>query len=184
MVVVTRAKTYKKNTNAHKMNLFGDVDLGAKRLPPIYGYYSQPLVPLDRALVSIDPPIDQLSLYIKVAKKNCHFPSEYGLTREESAAVYLYTMEWGDDSFYRVLNQALRSENRPALKQWFAYLKLFDTAVSKLPTVRKCFWRGVNGDISKNFKKNQELTWWGVSSCSTSVDVIKHFVDTNATLIF
>ena len=37
-------------------------------------------------------------------------------------------MEWGDTTLYRVLNKALRSENRQALKIWFPYLKLFDTA--------------------------------------------------------
>src|ERR1700722_17056089 len=164
------------------MNRFTDVGGDDTKLPPVYGYWSQPLVPLERALEPIADRIDQLTRYIKVAKQHCHFPSEHGLTHDESAAVYLYTMEWGDDSLYRVLNRALRSEDRPALKPWFAYLKLFDTALSKLPIVKKNIWRGVSSDISKQFKKKQEVIWWSVSSCSTSVDVIKNFLDMNSTL--
>jgi hypothetical protein len=85
-------------------------------------------------------------------------------------------MEWGDTTLYRVLNQALRSENRQALKIWFSYLKLFDTALDKLPTVKEILWRGVPLDIGKNFTKNQMITWWSVNSCSSSVNVIKDFL--------
>ncbi|CAF5107271.1 unnamed protein product, partial [Rotaria magnacalcarata] len=52
-------------------------------------------------------------------------------------------MEWGDTTLYRVLNKALRSENRQALRIWFPYMKLFDTALDKLPTVKEAVWRGV-----------------------------------------
>ncbi|CAM4833549.1 unnamed protein product [Rotaria magnacalcarata] len=146
------------------MNRFTDFDLGTKTLSPIYGYYSCKLVFLEQSLIAILPYIDQLSRYIKVAKQHCHFPSEHGLTRDESAAVYLYTMEWGKDSFYRVLNQALKSEDRTKLKPWFPFLKLFEVAVEKLPSVKKAIWRVT------------------VNSCSSSVDVIKGFVDINSTL--
>ncbi len=40
-------------------------------------------------------------------------------------------------------------------------------------------WRGVPLDIGKNFTENQVFTWWSVSSCSSSVDVIKGFLGTN-----
>jgi len=43
---------------------------------------------------------------------------------------------------------ALRSEIRRALHSCFGFLKLFDTALSKLPTVKKAVWRGIPGDIS------------------------------------
>ena len=88
-------------------------------------------------------------------------------------------MEWGDTALYRILNNALRSENRQALKIWFPYLKLFDTALDKLPTVNGVVWRGVSLDIGKNFTKNQVFRWWSVNSCSASVDVIKNFLGTN-----
>jgi hypothetical protein len=161
------------------MNRFGDIDLSFKRLPAVYGYHSEKLVPLEIALEPIESDIPELSRYIKVAKRHCHFPSEHGLTKDQSAAVYIYTMEWDETSLYRVLNNALRSENRQDLKIWFAYLKLFDTALDLLPTVKGALWRGVSIDISKNFTKNQLVTWWSVNSCSASVDVIKNFLGNN-----
>ncbi|CAF1109334.1 unnamed protein product [Adineta steineri] len=159
------------------MHRFGDIDVSFKRLPPIYGYRSEKLVSVEKALEPIESQINELQYYIKIAKKHCHFPSERGLTRDQSAAVYIYTMEWGETTLYRVLNIALRSENRQALKIWFAYLKLFDSALDKLPTVKEILWRGVPLDIGKNFTKNELMTWWSINSSSSSVDVIKDFLE-------
>ncbi|CAF3681997.1 unnamed protein product [Rotaria sp. Silwood1] len=161
------------------MNRFGDIDASFQKLPPVYGYRSEKLVPIEKALEPIESQIDELPYYIKIAQRHCHFPSEHGLTRDQSAAIYIYTMEWGDTTLYRVLNKALRSENRQALKIWFPYLKLFDTALDKLPTVKEAVWRGVSLDIGKNFTKNQIVTWWSVNSCSSSVNVIKDFLGNN-----
>ncbi|CAF0788000.1 unnamed protein product [Adineta steineri] len=158
------------------MNRFSDIDLTLKRLPAVYGYRSQKLVSLEKALESIESQIDELKFYIKTAKKHCHFPSDDGLTRDESAAVYIYTMEWGEASLYHLLNRALRDANRQNIIIWFPYLKLFDTALDKLPTVKESVWRGVPLDIGKNFSKNQLLTWWTVNSCSSSVKIIKDFL--------
>jgi hypothetical protein len=167
---------------SQKLSRFAEIDFENKHLTPIYGYWNHPLVPLEQALQPILPMINQLDRYIKVAKENCTHPSEHSLTREESAALYLYTMEWGKDSFYRVLNRALRSEDRTSLKPWFAFLKLFDTTLGKLPSLKKVIWRGVRNDVSKDLKENQVLTWWSINSCSSSVSVIKNFLDQNSTL--
>ncbi|CAF5227903.1 unnamed protein product, partial [Rotaria magnacalcarata] len=88
------------------MNRFGDIDASNKRLSPVYGYRSEKLVSIEKALEPILPHIDELPHYIKIAKKHCHFPSEHGLTQDQSAAVYIYTMEWGDTTLYHVLNKA------------------------------------------------------------------------------
>ncbi|CAF3058195.1 unnamed protein product [Rotaria sp. Silwood2] len=159
------------------MNRFGDIDSSFKKLPPIYGYRNEKLVSIEKALEPIEPQIDELPYYIKIAKRNCHYPSEHKLTPDQAAAIYIYTMEWGDTTLYRVLNRALRSENRQEVKVWFPYLKLFDTALDKLPTVKEAVWRGVALDIGKNFTKNQTVTWWSVNSCSSSVSVIKGFLN-------
>ena len=88
-------------------------------------------------------------------------------------------LEGGENSFYKILNEALRSENRPALRPWFSYLKLLDVALKKLPIVRGNVWRGVPGDISEKFTKGRVLTWWGISSCSQEMDVVQGFLDPN-----
>ncbi|CAF3923154.1 unnamed protein product, partial [Rotaria sp. Silwood1] len=93
-------------------------------------------------------------------------------------------MEWGNNSLYKIMNQDLRSEDDSATIPWFNYLKLFETALKKLPTVKKCLWRGVDGTVNKNFVKGTEIIWRSVSSCSTSLNVIKDFLgkESNATL--
>ncbi|CAF1232127.1 unnamed protein product [Adineta steineri] len=164
------------------MHRFTDIESTSKRLPPVYDYLTYQLVPLSEALEPISSTVDQLDHFSEVAKTECHFPSEYGLTPDESAAVYLYTMEWGENSFNRVLNRALRAEDRSSLQPWFAYLKLFYVAVQKLPTIETNLWRGVPKDITTNFKKGDEFTWWTISSCSTSVNIIKDFLGPDSTL--
>lgn len=158
------------------MNRFGDIDPSFKRLAPVYGYRSQKLVSIDEALQLVQSQIDELSYYIKIAKKNCHYPSEHKLTRDESASIFIYTMEWGEQTLYRVLNAALRNENRQALKIWFPYLKLFMSALEKLPTVKETVWRGVPRAMGKDFARDQEFTWWSMNSCSTSPNVINGFL--------
>ncbi|CAF1211454.1 unnamed protein product [Adineta steineri] len=164
------------------MHRFTDIESTSKQLPPIYSYLTHELVSLSKALEPISSTIDQLDRFIRIAKNECHFPSEHGLTRDESAAIYLYTMELGENSFSRMINRALLAEDRSSLKPWFAYLKLFDAAVQKLPNVRKNPWRGVPIDITSNFKKGDEFTWWAINSCSTSDNIIKDLLGSNSTL--
>jgi len=121
------------------MNRFGDIDYSFKRLPPVYGFHSEQLVSIDEALQLIESQIKELSRYIKIAKKHCTYPNEHGLSQDQSASIYIYTMEWGETTLYRVLNLALRSENRQTLKIWFPYLKLFNSALDLLPTVKDQF---------------------------------------------
>ncbi|CAF1391410.1 unnamed protein product [Adineta steineri] len=159
-------------------NRYSDIS-PIKRLSPVYGFQSQKAGLLEAALKPIEPQIDQLQYYIKTAKKYCHYPSEHNLTHDESASIYIYTMEWGATSLYRLLNQTLRNENRELIKIWFPYLKLFDSALDKLPTVREVVWRGVSNDIGKYFTKDQLITWWTVNSCSSSVNIIENFLRYN-----
>ncbi|CAF4216308.1 unnamed protein product, partial [Adineta steineri] len=58
----------------------------------------------------------------------------------------------------------------------------FDVALQKLPTVRKNLWCGVPRDITTNFKKGDEFTWWTINSCSTSDNIVKDLLGPNSTL--
>jgi hypothetical protein len=167
------------------MSRFLGTEISNEELESIGAYWQNSLVSLEEALEPVMARFDQLDRSIKEAKKRCRYPSKHGLTRDESAAVFLYSMEGGDNSLYRLLNETLRSKNRRAAKLWFGYLKLFDTALNKLPTVRKSIWRGMNGDFSHMYKKDDILTWWSVSSCSVSMTVAQQFLesDKNGTLL-
>jgi hypothetical protein len=162
---------------------FTNVDEKPTRLPPVYGFLTHPLLPLRQALDPLLSQIDGLGAFIKVAKDECHYPSEHGLTREESASIYLYTMDWGEKSLYRQLNAVLRIKDRTVLVPWHGYLKLFDTALKKLPNLHMNLWRGINLNITKNFTENDTYTWWSFSSCSSAVKVVKQFLGPVSTVL-
>lgn len=110
-------------------------DLSTRMLQPIAGYEREPLLPLREACQPLEGILNnELKNNITIALMNCGNPKD-GLTRDESAAIYLYTMEWSNkqDSLYFILNSRLREERRSLLKPWHRYLKLLLTAFFKLP---------------------------------------------------
>ena len=114
-------------------------------LAPISGYQDEPLVPLEEAIKPIAHFFDGIEGNAWVAKHNCPSPAD-GLSQDMSAAIHLYTMQFGSEpSLYRELNKSLRTENRQALKPWFPFLKLFLTALHTLPSKSMNVWRGVCG---------------------------------------
>ncbi|CAF2106931.1 unnamed protein product [Rotaria magnacalcarata] len=91
-------------------------------------------------------------------------------------------MEWADESLCRLLNKALRKEDRSTLKPWFSYPKLLHTALKKLPRASENLWRGVDSDVSENYRANEKLAWWCFSSCASNVKVAKEFLGSTLTL--
>ena len=51
---------------------------------------------------------------------------KHSLTREEAAAVTLYTAQC---EIYRDCNAALRTQDRAKIEPWFQFLKLFQTGI-------------------------------------------------------
>jgi hypothetical protein len=146
-----------------------------RQLAPIKGHEKMPLVSLEKAIEPISHLFDDINQYVWTAKNNCQNPEE-GLTQDESASIYLYTMEFKPGpSLYQILNKMLRSEKRGDLKQWFLYLKLFLTAMHKLPSHQCKVWRGLcNINLTLQYKNGEEFVWWGISTCTLSVDVLKN----------
>ena len=146
------------------------IDLG-----PIEEYEKKPLVSLEEAVVRIEKSLFNLDPRVKTALRNSREPAD-GLPPNESAAIHLYTMEWPDPhpSLYTVFNQHLRSQERKSLTPWFLYLKLFLTALYKLPSFKGVIWRGVPQNLSDQYK--DDCIWWGVSSCSKSRHVTTNFI--------
>jgi hypothetical protein len=158
---------------------FTDIDLGNKHLPACYGYLKWKLLPLEQAVTDLRDFLPEIMRFVEYAKTHCRFTNGDNLTMDEAAAVYLYTMEMSEDEcVYRMLNHALRVEDRSRVRPWFGYLKLLHSAMSKLPNFKGSVWRGVNKDVRQSFKKDQKITWWSISSCSTSVNVISSFLGT------
>jgi hypothetical protein len=106
-----------------------------KMLQPISGYENEPILPLEDACKPLENIMDkELAQNIMIAKMNSTEPED-GLTPDESASIHLYTIEWkiSENSLYAVLNQNLRMADRTKLQPWFKFLKLFLTALFKLP---------------------------------------------------
>ncbi|CAF4182897.1 unnamed protein product, partial [Adineta steineri] len=156
---------------------FTDIELENKRLPACCGYIAWKLLSLQDAMKELQGLFEEINYFVKEAKKHCSYPNDHNLTKDESAAIYIYTMEMSDDScVYRILNQTLRLEDRTKVRPWFGYLKLLHSATSKLPKFKGTVFRGIDKDVTKSFKKGQKITWWSISSCSTSVNVISTFL--------
>ncbi|CAF3455541.1 unnamed protein product [Rotaria sp. Silwood1] len=146
---------------------------------PISGYASEPLVSLEEACKPLLRIVNCLSSYVSRAKQDSICPAD-GLTQDESAAIRLYTMEWDekDDntngSLYYHLNDTLRKPGRSGLQSWYRYLKLFLTALVKLPIEQDVIaWRGIRNDQSAEYPKGAKFVWWGFSSCTTSLDILE-----------
>ena len=148
-------------------------------LQPIAGYAKEPLLPLEEACEPLLDIVGRLPAHIWIAKQNSKNPHD-GLTQDESAAIHLYTMEWetGADeppgSLYVHLNRTLKQIDRNKLRPWFKYLKLFLTALVKLPPApQQTVWRGVRKNHSEDYPPGEDVTWWAFSSCTTSLGVLE-----------
>jgi hypothetical protein len=155
---------------------FSDVPVETKRmLPPIQGYENMPLVPLEEAvdpLISLVPEVERMVWTVKQSR----FGGEHGLTDDETASIWLYTMEWEprDKSFFIILNNTLQAANRNLLRPWFLYLRLVMTSLAKLPSDSHHLnvFRGVKLDLRAKYPQGSTITWWGFSSCTTSIGVL------------
>jgi hypothetical protein len=148
-----------------------------RMLPPIQGYENMPLVSLEEAvdpLTSLVPDVERMAWTVKQSQ----FEGEHDLTNDEEASILLYTMEWEprEKSFYIILNNTLQAANRQLLRPWFLYLRLFMTSLAKIPSDsnRLIVYRGVKLDLSAQYPKGSTVTWWGFSSCTTSVEVLSN----------
>ena len=164
-----------KSTNTFR---FSDVSgEPLRRLPPIRGFENQPLVSLDEAtepLIGVVQEIEHMVYNIQES----NIPAKNGLTVDESSSIALYSMEWSprEQSFYIILNETLRNpEREQVLPPWLKFLKLFFTALSKLPSVNhRIIYRGVKLDLRSQYQQGERIVWWGFSSCTKAVGILEN----------
>ncbi|CAF3892480.1 unnamed protein product [Adineta steineri] len=147
-----------------------------ENIESINDYQQEELLSLEQACQPLENLLGtELQLYITVAKLNSKQP-KHGLTQDESASIYLYTMEWSQpqNSLHIVLNQVICTMDRNELQHWFKYLKLLFTAFSKLPySEYHTVWRGVAKDSRENYREGDEVTWWSLTSVTSSFDILQ-----------
>lgn len=146
-----------------------------KDLGPILEYAEEPLLSLDAACAPLTDILHDLSSYVKLALDETPEIPPDGLTIDESASIRLYTLEWSAPhrSLYSMLNHTLKKADRKDLRPYFKYLKLFLTALVKLPCIpQQAVWRGVKKNLSEDFSSGTLVTWWAFSSCTTALPVL------------
>ena len=153
------------------------IDDAKADLLPIAGYADEPLLPLFKACAPLAHIVYNLSFYVQMALNQTPEQPEDGLTIDESAAIRLYTFEWNTahPSLYEMLNYTLKEADRELLRPYFKFLKLFLTALVKLPCVPPLtIWRGVTRNLSAEFPIGTSVTWWAFSSCTTELPVLEN----------
>ncbi|CAM4844262.1 unnamed protein product [Rotaria magnacalcarata] len=144
-------------------------------LAPIGGYSKMPLVSLEEAIEPLISILPDVQSYAYTAILKCKKPADK-LTQDESASIMLYTMGWDppEECLYVALNNTLRAVDRQnALRPWYLYLRLFLNALFRLPLLSVTAYRGVKLDLSNRYIEGETIVWWGFSSCTTSVSVLK-----------
>ncbi len=154
----------------------GETDVTKRFRLPLTGYAKLPLQTLEKAVEPLKSSFTNVLQSVYVAKQNTTNGTQ-GLTHDESASIQLYTLESNDGpSFYQYLNRLLRAEDRFVLRPLFPYLKLFLTALFKLPSIKGTVWRGVRANVSRHYSEGECFTWWAVISCTQTIAVLESSV--------
>ncbi|MBI5513436.1 MAG: uracil-DNA glycosylase [Deltaproteobacteria bacterium] len=135
--------------------------------------FLQALGPVEGALAQVHGAVQHCWLHATSAKGGTE------LDPDAHAAVRLYTAGAG---FYTRLNRALRDRDRSQVAPFLSYLRLLLEALGRLPPLAMTLWRGVGLDLRDRYREGAEVVWWGVSSCSTRVEVARGFLGARGTL--
>lgn len=159
---------------AYASRICGTLIKSVTNVSPIQGYEKAPLVSLEMAVQPLESIVPRVQNMVYIVTFDCKNPSD-NLSPDESGSIRLYTLPWTpeDKSFYSILNSTLRAECQASLKPWFLYLKLFITALSKLPSKRQFLYRGVKKYMIEDFAEGHTFFWWQFTSCTTAIKVLE-----------
>jgi hypothetical protein len=153
-------------------------------------YLNEPLVSLEESLNGLLARIKYLDWAIEEANKKCYHENPHGLSYDEAAAIYIYTMEWGGYALwhryhlYETFNADLRSKDSSRIKVWFRYLKLLVTALDKIPSIEITVYRGINRDFGKLYAKDTKFIWGSLTSCTRSKEKASEFAGNSSGTVF
>ncbi|MFF5447162.1 macro domain-containing protein [Streptomyces sp. NPDC012888] len=146
-------------------------------LPAITGVFDTPLMDFQDAVAPVSATLSGLAGHIRrsrdFGKLRADEAAAGGLSADAIAALHLYTCE---SAFYREINSVLRDPDRARVTPYLPYLRLLFSAVSELPAYTQPLWRGVSLDLRSQYPVGRTVTWWGVSSCTSELQVAKAFL--------
>jgi len=160
-----------KGTAADVQKLrFTDFASETEMLGPIHGVMKVPRMSLiDAAAATGLADLDACAFLASEHGAQLTKNDAHGLTKDEAAALNLYTME---SELYPALNRLLRSKERQQLKAFFPFLQLMLRAKAKMPAFVGTIWRGVKADLRKQYPKGREMYWWAFSSCTKTMSTL------------
>lgn len=107
---------------------------------------------------------------------------EAGITKDDAAAIALYTYDFGPGDFesnpYRILNTALASNNSNDLKRVRGLIFIVTRALRKLPICENItLYRGIRDNVDRDmYKVGHTIVFHGFSSATTDMNVVKEFL--------
>ncbi|CAF1152006.1 unnamed protein product [Rotaria magnacalcarata] len=142
---------------------------------PFADYQKVSLVSLEEAVAPLVDIVDKVEQMVWIVKQNCEEHPTGGLTKDESASIALYTMEWYSKelTFHYILNETLRSGNKQQIKPWLLYLKLMLKGVSKLPSVSRVVYQGTNSDLSNQYPNGKTFCSWEFVSYASCIKALE-----------
>jgi uracil DNA glycosylase len=156
--------------------LSGAADEVLEAIPPITGILAEPVRSLADATRDLERALPGLARLVAHTLGYADRQAAAGLSRDEIAALHLYTLA---SAFYKQLNAALRAPDRRAITPYRAYLRLFLSALARLPRTNTPLYRGVARDLRRDYAEGRVITWWGVSSCTPKIEVARAFLGAN-----
>eukprot|EP01124_Arcella_intermedia_P015416 TRINITY_DN2191_c0_g1_i4.p1 TRINITY_DN2191_c0_g1~~TRINITY_DN2191_c0_g1_i4.p1 ORF type:complete len:420 (-),score=137.93 TRINITY_DN2191_c0_g1_i4:318-1577(-) len=141
-----------------------------------------PLVSFEKSIEELIDLVPSIEQYSQAALDfyDTYENNEEGLTKDEIAAINLYTQENAfkrENSFYYILNQRLRDPNRKNIQHFMSYLKILYGGLFKLKPFdcsKQRLWRAVQLDQIP--QEGTILRWWGFSSCTYDTNVLNDFI--------
>ena len=139
---------------------------------------SEHLIRMDNSPIDID----ELNVAVIISGEAATDQKVHGdakhdrITRDEIAAIYLYTMEFTGYSFYHLINSTLRAEDRNTLKPFVPYVWLFMHALNACPAFENTLvYRGVKLDIHADYQVGRRICWQPVTSATWDLGVQQTF---------
>lgn len=137
---------------------------------------------LKKALEGFDDQITDLSENINKALNKCAFPNDLGLTRDQSAAIYIRSMHWPGKTLNDLLEETWESAKDPStMRCWFPYLKLLISALEQFPDVEGEIWQGIEFDATRDekFKKKPPNLFTSLGLGAPSIGAVKRHLRKN-----
>jgi hypothetical protein len=128
--------------------------------------------------------IEQIKLGVQIAQEAAHDMKQFSnqrtlLSEDQIAIIHFYSQEIDAeryaDSAYSIVNAALRSEDRNKARALKNFIWLFMTGLRLCPkTEYRVLHRGVSEDLRTQYTVNRIITWYQISSCTSTIEVLEN----------